>query len=657
MAWIEKLYATYEACQGREPPGVETLKPVSHAVQQAHIEITLDGEGNFKEARSISKEETVIPATEKSAGRTSGEAPHPLCDKVQYCASDYSVFGGEKHSYFSGYREQLSAWCASPFSHPKAEAILAYVDKGTLVADLVRHKVLHLGMDSRLLTQWSKEGEAPELFRQLTPKEGLRDQGDAFIRWIVQIDGDLCSEVWKDPALQVAWIGFDSTSNATKGLCMATGEAEVALAFSHPKRIRHGGDGAKLISANDGTGFTFRGRFTDDGGKQAASVGYVTTQKAHSALQWLVKRQGYRNGDQMFIAWAVAGKPIPDPWADSLAVIRDGELTTPQETGDLPVLLGDVGQAFALRLRSAIAGYSARLDPADDIVVMGITSATKTSGRMAVIYYRELKGSEFLERIESWHTAYAWPQNFGKDKHFTGAPAPHDIAEAVYATRLGTSGALRLDEKLRKATVERLLPCIVDSQPLPRDLVVSAVRRAAQRTAMQKVKYGGKVFEEEWEKVLGIACGLFRGWMKSQGKEYQMSLEEDRTNRDYLYGRLLAVADNLEGYALYQAKETRETSAARLMQRFADHPFSTWRTIELSLPPYKARLRASAKGGFVLQKCEKLFDAIQGLFASSDFTDDRPLSGEFLLGYHCQRAALIPGSNSQNPDQNTSEDN
>lgn len=656
MAWIEKLHATYEACKGREPPGVERLMPVSHSVQQAHIEITLDEEGNFKEARSISKEETVIPATEKSAGRTSGEAPHPLCDKVQYCASDYSAFGGVKTSYFSGYREQLSAWCASSFSHPKAEAVLAYVDKGTLVADLVRHKVLHLGPDGRLLTQWTQDGEVPELFRQLTPKEGLRDQGDALIRWIVRIDGDLCSEVWKDSSLQEAWIGFDSSANnATKGLCMATGEAEVALASSHPKRIRHGADGAKLISANDVGGFTFRGRFTDGDGRQAAGVSYVTTQKAHSALRWLVKRQAYRNGEQVFVAWTIAGKPIPDPWTDSLSVILGGESAAPLEANETPVLLGDVGQAFARRLRRAIAGYGAKLNPTDEIVVMGLDSATP--GRMAIIYYRELKSSEFLERIEAWHAAYAWPQNFGKDKHFTGAPAPHDIAEAVYATRLGTAGTLRLDEKLKKVTVERLLPCIVDSQPLPRDLVVSAVRRASQRSAMQKVKYGGKVFEEEWEKILGIACGLFRGWSKLQGKEYQMALEEERTSRDYLYGRLLAVADNLEGYALYQAKETRETSAARLMQRFADHPFSTWRTIELSLPPYKARLRASAKGGFVLLKCEKLFDAIQGLFASSDFTDDRPLSGEFLLGYHCQRAALIPGSSSQNLDQNTSEGN
>lgn len=637
MAWIEKLHATYEACKGREPPGAEPLMPISHAVQQAHIEITIDGNGNFKGAQAILKEETVIPATEKSAGRTSGEAAHPLCDKVQYCAVDYPTFGGAKPSYFPGYREQLSAWCDSEFSHPKARAILAYVSKGTLVADLVRHKVLHLGMDGRLLTQWAGDGEAPNLFRQLTPKEGVRDQGDAFIRWIVWIDGDLCSEVWKDATLQDAWIGYDSSNSAYTGLCMVTGEAGTALASSHPKRVRHGGDGAKLISANDGSGFTFRGRFTDADGRQAAGVGYVTTQKAHSALRWLIKRQAYRNGDQIFVAWAVVGKPIPDPWADSLSILCI-EASAGEGFGTPDMMVGDVGQVFARRLNRAIAGYGAQLNPTDDIIVMGLDSATP--GRMAIIYYRELKGSEFLERIKAWHTACAWLQNFGKDKHFTGAPAPHDIAEAAFGRRL--------DEKLKKATVERLLPCIVDGQPVPRDLVVSAARRAANRVSLERF---------EWEKVLGIACGLFRGWSKSQGKEYAMALEENRTSRDYLYGRLLAVADNLERYALSMAKETRETKAARLMQRFADRPLSTWRILEPELEPYKARLRASERGGGFLWKCEKLIDEIMCRFAGADFVNDAPLSGEFLLGYHCQRAALFAGDNAQTTDQFTTEDN
>jgi CRISPR-associated protein Csd1 len=158
---------------------------------------------------------------------------------------------------------------------------------------------------------------------------------------------------------------------------------------------------------------------------------------------------------------------------------------------------------------------------------------------------------------------------------------------------------------------------------------------------MEKTKRGKRVFEDEWEKTLGIACALFRGYSKSQGKEYDMALEEDRTSRDYLYGRLLAVADNIEHYALTSAETNRDTMAARLMQRFADRPFSTWRTIELALTPYKSRLRASDKKAGFLWMREKLMDEIQCKFLADDFTNDRSLSGEFLLGFHCQRRDLF----------------
>ena len=119
-----------------------------------------------------------------------------------------------------------------------------------------------------------------------------------------------------------------------------------------------------------------------------------------------------------------------------------------------------------------------------------------------------------------------------------------------------------------------------------------------------------------------------------------MTLETDRRTRDYLYGQLLAIAENIESRALFVARETRDTTAARLMQRFADRPYSTWRTIELALAPYKTRLRAS-RGGFLF-KMDLLLDDVMGKFSGDDFTQDAPLSGEFLLGYHCQRQALKP---------------
>lgn len=619
MSWIQKLHETYEQCKGQEPPGSERLMPISHTPQQAHIEITLDADGNFKGARTVQKEETVIPATEKSAGRTGKTPPpHPLCDKVQYCAADYPGYGGGKPSFFKEYEAQLGKWCESEFSHPKAKAVLAYIRKGCVVADLVKEKILHIDSDRKLLTRWTGENQAPDLFRLLTAKAGERDQGDAFIRWHVREANNPCTPVWEDPSLQEAWAKFDASAKQLMGICMVTGE-DVALAVSHPKRIRHAGDGAKLISANDASGYTFRGRFTDDTGLQACGVGYEVTQKAHNALRWLIHRQAYRNEDQVIVTWAVSGKPVPDPFKDSLSLFLGSEETAQAATESVLHDTSDTGQAFALRLKKAISGYRAQLDPTEGIVVMGLDSATP--GRMAITFYRELLGSEFLNRIQAWHEKHAWPQNFGKDSRFVGTPAPRDIAEAAFGRRL--------DDKLRKTTVERLLPCIVDGRPLPRDLVDSVIRRTCNRVGLN---------HWEWEKNLGIACALFKGFFNE--REYQMTLETDRTSRDYLYGRLLAIAEHIEGRALYVGGETRDTTATKLMQRFADRPASTWRTIELALTPSKSRLRAKRPG--FLYEMEKLHDEVVSSFVEEDFLDDRKLSGEFLLGYHCQRQALNP---------------
>lgn len=639
MSWIQKLYETYEQCKGNEPPGSSRLMPISHALQQAHIEITLDDTGNFKGARIVQKEETIIPATEQSAGRVGTKPPpHPLCDKVQYCAQDYPQYGGKKPPFFKEYEELLASWCNSEHSHAKAQAVLAYIHKHSVVADLVSEKVLHLGADGKLLTQWNGESETPDIFRLLTAKDGERDQGDAFIRWHVRESNNPCTAVWEDVSLQDAWGAFDAGLKELKGVCMVTGKMDASLTSSHPKRIRHAGDGAKLISANDSSGYTFRGRFTDDTGQQACGVSYAVTQKAHNALRWLIGRQAYRSGDFVVVTWSVAGKPLPDQFKDSLSLILDSEDSTTEASPDGQPDIGDVGQAFALRLRKALAGYAARLAPTDDIIVMGLDSATP--GRMAITFYRELKGSDFLERVQRWHEQYAWHQNFGKDSKFIGAPAPRDIAEAAYGRRL--------DDNLRKATVERLLPCIVDGQALPRDLVESVVRRVCNRVAFERDKSGR---QWEWEKYLGIACALFRGSNKE--REYQMALETERTSRDYLYGRLLSIAEHIEERALYVADEKRDTTASRLMQRFADRPNSTWRTIELALTPYKTRLRA--KRPAFLHEMKTLLDAVIASFEEGDFSSDKKLSGEFLLGYHCQRQALNPPK-SVKPDGAPSED-
>lgn len=647
MSWMQKLYETHAAISrlsgtvGQEESGL--LVPESHSTARAHIEIVLGAEGKFSRANIIDRADatTVIPCTEASATRSGSKpVPHPLCDGLQYLAADFRKYGGVVTSGFANehdqphraYLEQLRTWVAAA-PHPKATAILKYLEEGTVIADLVQQHVLPLDAERKIVSKKTPETAEHPIWAVLSAKQS---PDKAFVRWRVEAQGEPASGVWEDQTLLDNWSAYYPTIIESRGLCMVSGD-EVSLTSLHPAKLRHAGDKGKLISSNDSSGFTFRGRFTDPEARQACSVGYEVSQKAHSALRQLIARQGYHNGSQVFVSWAVSGKPTPQPLEDSPDWLDEPIDMGAATAHEGPDYTRDAGQSFALRLNNYIRGYAVRLDPTECIVVMGLDSATP--GRISIIYYRELLGSEFLERLRNWHADMAWPQRVSAKQKEKGkkmgqpaqswrayAPTPRAIAEAAYG--------LRLDDKLKKATVERLVPCIVDGRELPLDLVESCVRRAANRPGFKE--------QWEWEQTLGVACALFNGSYArrqnlEQRRKYDMALEPERTSRDYLFGRLLAVAEHIEGMALYVAGEDRPTTAARLMQRFADHPCSTWRSIELALQPYMQRLKTS-RGGF-LHNTLALLDEIVGAFQGDDFISGRALSGEFLLGYHCQRQA------------------
>jgi CRISPR-associated protein Csd1 len=654
LSWIQKLYETYDRCAGQPQFDTNPLMPVDHAEQQVHIEITLNGSGKFRSASVVSKETTFIPATEESAGRTSAPVAHGLADKLEYVAPEQngsSIHEGtvaeikaspktnkkikdEKDSPHSLYVNQLRSWVALE-PDPHVQAVLSYVEGGTIIADLLQQSVLHADGAGNLLTRWQNPGVPPALFKVLTATAGERNQRAAVVRWIVELrEPQGAAELWKNQRVQCSWQRFVAKQAKEATLCMVTGDRLVPAA-NHPKRLRHGADGAKLISSNDSSGYTYRGRFALS--EQVYGIGSSTTQKAHSALRWLISRQGYQNSDQAIVAWAVSGKPIPQVVSDSEEIKNKAAKVTAQTAPGAAAVTerynGDAGQLFAKQLNSLIRGYAANLSEREDIVVMALDSATP--GRMAITYYRELRASEFLNRIQAWHEHTSWPQNMGKDRRFIGAPAPRDIAEAAYGRRV--------DDKLKKSTVERLLPCIVDGRPIPRDLVTACAQQAANPAGKE---------HWEFERCLGIACALVRGSRREEN--YSMSLEEDRNSRDYLFGRLLGIAEKIEGYALYLAKETRGTTAERLMQRFSDHPSATWRTIELALRPYMQRLQGSRPAALYVWK--SLLDDVISRFQGDDFTRPGRLDAEFLLGYHCQRAALRwDDSKSETKDESSQE--
>ncbi len=633
MSWIQKLAETYDNCQSSigyaDDENQRPLLPICHITTQAHVEVVIDGEGNFRRARVITEKSdstTIIPSTEGSGSRA-GSKPenHPLCDKLQYIAGDYTKYGGVVTSGFSkkpdepfkNFVDILTKWCASESSHPKTRAVLKYVLKKTVVQDLVQYQVFFLGKNKKFANKENVEREksAKDIFAAIDSQE------DAFIRWVVEIPGEKESRVWRDQSLWESWINYYLSHREDKAFCYVTGENQV-LASSHPKYIRREGDGAKLISANDKNGFTFRGRFIDS--DQACGVGLDVSHKSHYALLWLISRQGYKRDDIAIVAWATSGALVPQP-TDDPPLLLWGNSATEEETAV------DTAQNLAVKLSNRIAGYGGKIGDADKVVVMAVDSAT--TGRMAITYYRDLDKSDFLQRIDAWHTTCQWLHHHGevtdketgkprKNVTFVGAPAPADIAEAAYATY--SNGKIQMDDNLRKITTSRLLPCIVDGQPIPRDLVEAVVRKASNRIALDKW---------QWDKTLSIACALFKKF--KQGKEkYEMSLDETRKTRDYLYGRLLAIADVLEERALVKAEQNRPTNAARYMQQFSQRPFRTWKQIHDLLTPYI--MRHGSKAYYY----KNLIAEVEGLFDVDDFLSPRPLTGEYLLGYYCQRQKL-----------------
>jgi len=635
MSWLAKLYKTYEGIEGfQSKESANALWPVSHFVKNAHIEVVIDSDGNFQKGRAKilngKESPTLIPATEASAGRSGSKiAPHPLCEEIGYCAGDYPKADKEKTT---AYLIQLEMWACSAWTHPKVKAIHKYLSKQRLWLDL------------------SGQFEFPLKVEKADGKSQKIQSEKVFIRWSVEEVGNPVHGTWQDYELIAAWIAYDREHNNKRGFCHVLG-GEARIASNHPRFIRWPGDGAKLVSSNDASGFTFRGRFTDnkksmeESGAQAVSVGFEVTQKAHNILRWLISRQGYRNDEQVYVTWAVSGKSIPNPLEDAWSLLgKPVTLQTEIESSEGEIDHGvDLGQSFARQFNKYLAGYRGKFDLNDQVVVMGLDSATP--GRMGIIYYRELMASEFFDRVEKWHTQFAWPQRQtievlaskkGKKQNSktiwpTTSPAPRNIADAAYGD------ILKSNNTLKKSLLERIIPCIIDGRQLPRDIMISVIRRACSRNNCE---------HWEWERNLGVACALYRGFYQrhpeqNQRRIYAMTLEEDRITRDYLFGRLLAIAERIEELALSIAGESRSTTAARLMQRFADRPASTWRNIELGLQPYMQRLQSSRLGFLINRKKE--LDAVMCSFQPNDFISDKPLLGEFLLGYHCQRMAYRNG--------------
>lgn len=269
MSWLLNLYETYEANLGRvgeielKANNTEyTLLPVSHTTQNAHITVEITEDGDFHSATVNDKSDinTLIPCTEESSSRAGSKiAPYPLHDKLSYVAGDFLAYGGKikKEEPFVAYIKQLEAWANSPHATSKVKSIYRYLSKRELIRDLVASKVIYLDANHKLIDKWDKKyealhGDKPPIFALVAA-----EQESAFVRFNVRQPDDHTA-VWKDPEMYNSFIQHYSSLLGEEDYCFVSGKI-LPGTERHANKIRHAGDKAKLISANDNSGFTFGG--------------------------------------------------------------------------------------------------------------------------------------------------------------------------------------------------------------------------------------------------------------------------------------------------------------------------------------------------------------------------------------------------------------
>ena len=531
------------------------------------------------------------------------------------------------------YLEQLEQWANSEYCHKKVQAIYRFIRKDILLEALIKYGVLVRDEAGRLPAQIKIQNIS---------------QTDAFIRFCVEDDslpaadmledksGRYFTECWKDRTLQDSYIAYCRSLPKTEEISYLTGK-KMQISYLQPKKIRNEGDGAKLISANDEANYTFRGRFANK--EEAFAIGYEDSQKAHNALKWMIRQQGCNYGGLYFVTWESGLNRVPD-WQDSsdkiymdaeAADLQEPDLEEPEleepdlASGEPDGIFVYTGAVEAARFNRAIRGYGKNLGDTSKTVIMAFDAAT--TGRLAILEYKEFNSSRYLQALQSWYDRCVWRHGNihkgGGRYTFYGMVGIREAAELLYGTEQKGYFSLKGKEERYKDVAKRWMPCILEGREVPEDMVRLAVRRASS-----PVSFDSSFL---WERILTLACSLVRQqYIKKYKEEWTMALDETCTKRDYLYGRLLALADRIE-YRTYDREEGRETNAKRYMNAFSQHPYRTWKIIEEKTEPYLMRLAVPERLVY-----QNLLDAVHDRFTLKDYEDDAPLSGLYLLGFHNQ---------------------
>lgn len=613
MSWMQKLCEVYDRVidmpvgQGQKP-----LLPVGFTFKKIKYQVTLSSKGEFLAARILPKEEqeSAVPTTPQAEARTGASgAPFPLAEQCKYlfCIDE------KENLLFDSYMRQLEDWSNSEYAPQCLKILTAYLRKHTLYQDIIN------------------SGVELKFHRDDTKKDGDGPDAKSILCFAVNnADGEPSeTRLWKREDVRSSWLKYlmELKQSGEPGLCYVTGE-KLPITNNHPKVQGN----AKLISAKDGDfQFRYRGRFTDE--KQVTSVSSLASTKAHNALHWLVERQGTKKFGLTAVAWNVEGEIIRMAGCDEDEYEQEADTFIGYGAAVRDAVNGK-GDNY---MRYHLEAPEVTQERMNDVCILCMESANE--GRMSVTYYQEIQGNDFTKRLNDWYTSCKWPGPIKgqPDK----APTITQIGKAVFgsntvAVAFSDDACKKADTKLMRELKQRIIMCIVEGVAIPEPYVRQAFNRSIAPLSFTKVS--DKWDKQQWLECMATTCALIRKSCLDRGiskEQVSPELQVSLTNRSYLYGRLVALADVIEKQAhkdKQSGSDNQSTNALRMMKQLVQRPYETWAKLHDKLLPYIMSLQE--------ERYQRQIGEIEALFMEKERSEHGGLSEMFLLGFYTQQQAM-----------------
>lgn len=425
----------------------------------------------------------------------------------------------------------------------------------------------------------------------------------------------------EDPALHPSVVGFwQQKEEGTSARCLVTGgEGPIVDRMPYPIKGIPGGHsaGTMLVTVNMKAGESY--------GLEAnhnSPIGTASAEAICNGLNRLLNdpNHSYRVGEGVYVYWARgkeerdALKALKEPTKEEVEPLR-AQYRKRRRSNEAKT--ERVGAQLATLHKG---GKAPKADAADFYVL----SLTAYGPRIVVRDYHELTWPVAQANMGEWFERLALVGPYGEELR---PMSVRNLADSLY----------RDSKDVPKHVPVALIQCALTGSPLPRNLLAIAVRRNV-------VEQGPVITNPKTPWLRDARISLIKAVLTDQFPDYDLSqmITETPQPQAYVCGRLLAVLETIQYYALRDPRTKRARTNATLVDKFYGS-FSTAPNVSIGplmsmatkahLP--KIRRASPATCAALTERLEQVSMLIDKPLPSTfDYTDQ----GLFALGFYHQKA-------------------